>query len=522
MKTKLFILIGVIVIFLYLLLSFKNPFLPRSLIGNLEPFPDTLYYAAPAWNFVHSNGFAMEFGQYQIKQQVPPLYSIYLIPFFAFLKDVRSFYLANQILMLGSIILFLIILRNLLKGKQLLLVLFSGILLVTNFYIFTLPTLLMAENLSIIIFLLGLYLLFTPLSQRKIIIGSVLGVALMLIKFSNVTLGTVFYLFFTIKVFIEGTKLHKKQYVTLALLAFFIFLYYVISSGILIGHKNLQSGASFSYLYFSRNLAFYIKVLLGSSSALLWYSEKFGNTLIYLLGLAGCILGLLTKKWRFTVITSLSFIVTLILFMSFFVTPDARYVLVIYPIILILGSIGLSILLKKKTRLLAITVGALLLVYFFFPKLGYKDNESLLISIKKQVGLNFRHKEDPWYYLAVQQFNSYFKVVNDKNAYLATVLPPFYIDFFSNHTYRYLPLTHNQEFFNMNGELNKKMNIPESIPQYFRTLMKQNRRVYITNAYINNLSSWKKDYANIMSQFNTNLVKEGCMGACNIYELLED
>ena len=92
---------------IYLALAYKNPFKTNSLISNLEPPPDVFYYSVPAWNFAHGNGFKLMAFDKEISQLTTPFYGIYLVPFFAVVNDVRSYYFANIILGVVSIYLFL-------------------------------------------------------------------------------------------------------------------------------------------------------------------------------------------------------------------------------------------------------------------------------------------------------------------------------------------------------------------------------------------------------------------------------
>jgi hypothetical protein len=110
MRRKLLIL--VFLIFVAISLAWKEPFKLTNSIANLDPNPDTLYYSVPAWNLIHGWGFRMMAYGKEIMQGVPPLYGIYLVPFFAIFNDVRSYYYANLILLAGSIFVFLLIVEK--------------------------------------------------------------------------------------------------------------------------------------------------------------------------------------------------------------------------------------------------------------------------------------------------------------------------------------------------------------------------------------------------------------------------
>ena len=186
----------IFILLIFILLAYKDVFSIRTLIPNLEPYPDTLYYASPAWNYVKGNGFKMFFENLTIKSVTPPLYSIFLIPFFYFFSDVRSFYFANIFLMFSSILFFILILKKIYKESffSFFLIIFLSFFLVTNQFVYSLPSFLMSENLSFLILIIGIYLLISPVTKTKSILSAIIGTSFVLIKFSN--LPFVFFISF--------------------------------------------------------------------------------------------------------------------------------------------------------------------------------------------------------------------------------------------------------------------------------------------------------------------------------------
>jgi hypothetical protein len=136
-------------VIVYLALAFKNPFKINNLISNLEPSPDVFYYSVPAWNLVHGNGFKMKAFEIEISGLSTPLYGFYLSPFFLLFNDVRSYYYANLLLCFISLFLFFKLTEIFLGKEKWFLNFGLGLVLVTNFYFYNLPTLLMAENILI-------------------------------------------------------------------------------------------------------------------------------------------------------------------------------------------------------------------------------------------------------------------------------------------------------------------------------------------------------------------------------------
>ena len=102
-------------ILIALLLAGKNPFDTQSLIPNLEPYPDSLYYAYPAWNLVHGGDFSMTYIDATVKNVTPPLFSLFLMPFFMLIDDVRVFHVAQLALLVGSTVLLTVCIKQILS-----------------------------------------------------------------------------------------------------------------------------------------------------------------------------------------------------------------------------------------------------------------------------------------------------------------------------------------------------------------------------------------------------------------------
>ena len=137
-KKQKVIWILLFLISIYLVLAYKNPFSVNSLIPNLEPYPDTLLYTLPAWNWAIGNGFVMSAENIIVNHTISMTYSYYLAPFMKLFNDVRGFYYANILSGVLTIIFFTSWLKNIFISSKYKnwLILFLGFLLVTNFYFF--------------------------------------------------------------------------------------------------------------------------------------------------------------------------------------------------------------------------------------------------------------------------------------------------------------------------------------------------------------------------------------------------
>ena len=516
------IFLSLFILLIYLLLAFKNPYSARSLVPNLEPYPDTLYYSNPAWNFVKGDGFVMQAFDFQGKIITPPLYSLYLMPFFAVFNDVRAFYFANIILGIGSVLLFLNIAYKLFykKPEDVLIVGIAGFLFVTNFYIYTLPSLLMAENLTMFITMVMLYLLIAPPTFRKAITAGYLGILMSLIKFSNVPFTGTFYVLYGALLITKKDKKILKTFLVSTVTAVIVFMTYIFTSKILEGHKNLSPGIGFAIEHFPKNLPGYFTTLFGGEDRYLWFTNRMVTPLISLVSLLGILVGMYEKHSKKTTIHLLLFGLSGVIFMSFFYLRDIRYVLPLFPVMVLLAGMAFSYLKQRTSGKIFLPILLLLLMtYLLVPQFGYIRGERLLISLKKQIGINFKHAEQPWNYNAVLVFNEYFDTSNTgiEKPYMATFLPPYFVNYFANGNYNYLPISMNQEFF---GEKKgSSQTYTTSLANFYKDLLKDGKTIFISPYYQSNLRQWEADYARLTSEFTLELVHEGCFDTCNIYKV---
>lgn len=496
--------------FILALLAYKNPYSTTSLIPNIEPYPDTLYYSVPAWNFVNNKNFVMESFGYQSKIVTPPLYSIYLIPFFIFFRDIRSFYYANMLLVFGSLYFFLLTLNKVFYKKPVdeLIIGLIGFFFVSNFYVYTQPSLLMTESSTLFLVTYALYALSFPISKLSAVFAGFVGLSLIMIKFSNLPVAIVFTLFYLYKILKEKNKFWI-MFLTPVIMSLLIFVYYIFATKILIGHKNLSTNAGFSFKFFVSNFQGYLKILLGDSDRYLWFGYPLMSRLIAISSVLGIALSLFPNKLRYLSMQLLLIMLGIIGFMSFFYYRDIRYIGMAYPISLFFVCLLLFFIKEKVGNQFGLAlIFIFAIAYLFLPNYSQIPNETSLVTYKKQIGLNFRHSEVPWNYLAVINFNSFFTSPKQNKPYLGTFLPPYFIDIYDNGNYNYLPISSTQEFIDN-----------QQIQEKYKELINSGNEVYISPYYQNNKSSWRKDYENIVKEFNVSLVKEGCLGACSIYRL---
>lgn len=509
---------------MFVFLSFKKVNTSDTLIPNLEPYPDSLYYSVPAWNFVHGNGFSMKTQNTVIKQQTPPLYGIYLIPFFALFNNVRSFYYANMILLISVIILFALIIDKIFFGKKIykgILILFLGFFLVTNFYFYSISQLLMAEPITVFLVTLGIYLYVSETSILYTLIAGQIGFLLIMVKLSNIPYAAILSILFFVKFF--PNKKSGKYFILFLIstgIGIIYLLSYVFTSKLLLNHKNL-GGTDFNLIHFKEGIKIYIQTLLGNPGIrYLWFTERFTSSIVVLLTLIGVVAGLLKSNYRKIVFVLLSLVILVVLFMSFFVTRDIRYIIAILPVYVIFMGFSVQEISSKTNNTVAILFMLIVIILSLFLKSQNNKNEIAIITFKKQVGLNLRHREVPWNYEAVEIFNNFTKNADPKKTYIGTFLPPPFIEIFSNKKYQTLPISSWQEFYWLEPNLLKKIVGGNDVLTRYKKLIEEGNDVYVTRYYASNVpSQWPKQFDELTANFLLNKVYDGCLGACDIYQL---
>ena len=501
---------------IYLALAFKNPFKENNLISNLEPSPDVYYYSVPAWNWVHGKGFKMEAFGIEIEKIVPPLYGIVLAPFFKIWGDVRCYYFANVLLGILSIYLFFKLIENFLGKRKLFLQFTLGLVLVTNFYFYNLPTLMMAENVLIPLTLAAVILMFKPLKLSSFVGSLMLMTLLAFTKISSFPVLVVFGMVLLIKIIksMFWKKLSKKQLVVLGVLFVFIFMMAFVKVA-LPNLKALPSvSGSFSVRFISKTLPIYLKEFVGINGSYLWFANQQIEQWLGIVCLLGMGLGLFWKKYRNKVIILVAVILAVMVFHSMMSYPEGRYISTVIPLFML----GVGVILDKlnKNIYLILFLG----VYFLTKGTVNGFYERKATSLKRQILNNqLEENEIPWTWVAVQSFNEYFKDKTD--IYLGTVTNPFYINYFGNGNYKFVPLSPRQEFSGAGkGFIDEYFKNSNSLVDIYQNLLDTGKEVYVTNYYLTYYhGGLDSDYLNIEKNFKFSQVSDGCLGECKIYKL---
>jgi len=504
-----FILSLFICVVIYLGLSYKNPFRDNSLISNLEPYPDTLLYSFPAWNWVRGNGWNLGVAQKFVKISIPNTYGYFLVPFLKIFNDIRAFYLANIVLGLGCLIFFGYALKNIFGKSKWYLVGYFLFLLVTNFYFFNQPQLVMAENLNYFLVSVFLYFLSLKFKWNQLIPMIILTVITLKVKNTNLVLGGSFAISFLLKIFWEKLKFLniKKLLIIGSVFGLTMVAFYLPKILIL-------SNNAFNIKYFVNNFNFYFSCLKGDECRNLWYWQRMISWDIVVMFLFGIIIMLKDKKTRFFLFELITPLILLMLAMSIFKDTEGRHIEVLLPIILMVGAVAFDKLtIKSKNPILIVFLFLIsnLLLTSYQPK----DWEMKVISLKKQVGLNFKHREDPWNYLCLKMIDSF--MVDKKQAYFGSFLPIYFFDAYGVNL-NYLPISNDQDF--MGRGLNKYYG--PAMKDIFNEKLKEGKDVYLSDYYVgNNLNAWRKEWEDLVVNKKIEKVYQSRMDNCNIYKLEE-
>ncbi len=537
-KYQLYLIVSLNVI-LFALLLFKDPFSIRTLIPNLEPFPDTIHYINPALSFLEFGKLRIVRNGFSRTANVPPLYSIILIPLLFINKDARMFYYTNIILSFISFFLFYKILKRITKNTYVIgLCLF---LYVSNYFLYWVPSLAMSENLVLPLFLGGIYLITCPVTPFNTILAGIIAISFYGAKYAGAPL-TASYIFLYIFRIIFNKKDHR-DFIRILTSAGSLILVALIFLGITNLLRTVYSSISlaffkpfmtlfwtkervranfhnepFSRYYFDRYFPLYLKAVLGNPARFLWDNTPIVPRLVGLSGLAGMTLGIFHKKLRFLSISLVLMFFFSLYFISNFYSFDMRYVYHAIPIMLIGTALFLAVLesISKRYRLSKIFYLGLIVWFSFY----FLANAT---RFKKQIMLNIKYQETPWYYVGITELNKYFAKPrlspNGKKPVVISVLMPYYIDFFSNGNYDLLPLSESQDFFNKENMLIWGDYNYSNLIALYTDFINKGYEVYVHNSGLGNVDRRNISFKNIQESFRLTKVVEGCFDSCNIYKV---
>ncbi len=209
-----------------------------------------------------------------------------------------------------------------------------------------------------------------------------------------------------------------------------------------------------------------------------------------------------------------------VLFISTFYAFDVRYVFHILPSLLIGTAILLSrleVLSRSKNHILLFTLFLLCLM------VGYSIQS--MPRLRKQVALNLKYAETPWWYISVQEVGNFFDTQakstfsNPENPpSVITAIPPFLFDFYLDKSPDLLPMHPDQDFRQARNQTWGENDYTDFIALY-QTKLEEGRDVYVSNYGIAGAGHFAQSFDTIKERFGLTEVYTGCHQLCNLYKL---
>lgn len=530
-KDFFFYLTAVILAFLL----FRNPYSTRTLIPNFEPFPDSFHYLSPARCFVGGEGFHMCLeGLKGTNQSVPPLYSIAMIPFFLITSDPRAVYFLNVLLSFISLYLLYKIIQKVTKHQ--LIIGFALFIYVTTYFTYWFPTLAMAENLLLPIFLGAVYLLSLKPTNPRIILAGFIAAGMHGSKYAALGLTIGYTILYGLHLWLSSKKNKQRWSRLILFLIVAVGVYFLLG-----GWKSVENVIGFltpifyqagvtknviannqahswfaSPVHMADNLQFYFNsFILGKPLKILWNNRVLLPKLISLMALIGLAFGAAQKKYRWLSLSLIWLVVAQIIPVLPFYVADGRYAITLFPTLIIGFALALNLIWEKLPKKKPAQ-------YFFTIFLIIAGGFYLINNVQQlrlQLALNLRYAETPWWYLGTQEMNGYFANNKfEKTPYLITLTSPFYLDYFGNNQYKSLPLSESQDFRSNSDDIwGIEVDIP--LMEIYQAKVEAGSSVFVTNYGVSAANHFKQSYKEIENNFALTKMHSGCYNLCNIYKL---
>ncbi len=292
---------------------------------------------------------------------------------------------------------------------------------------------------------------------------------------------------------VHGTEISHLVVYLIPVVFVILYMYF---SGISKGQVNNNPDVGFSNKYLAGNLRFYLSTLLGGKTKYLWFSNPYGWPVVLWTGLLGVAVALFNKKTRQLAFLVCILIFSLVLFMSFFYYPDARYIQVLLPLILLFSLCLISLLPLVFSRIFILGLFA----WYMF------------VSVKEwryQIVLNIKYAEVPWNYIGIKEVNKYIEHSNTEGTVVFSFMPRYMFYYFSNKNYAYEPLLPDGRF-----------DIDVNAVGKVGALLSNGSTVYVTEAYMGNQRELSnKTLQDLKQNYNFEKVVDGCYSTCNLYKL---
>lgn len=514
----------------------RNPYGLRTLIPNLEPYPDTFHYLLPPLNWLRGHGFLLwRPGGEGLSPSVPPLYSLFLLPWLAVAQDVRIFFFANLFLTLVAAVQIWQLIRILTKNWVL--TGLATVLFLLNPYTIWLPNLAMSENLFLVLYLWALWLLAQKVTPKRALQAGLLAMSFYATKYAAAPLTALFPLLYLVKLWPEVQTSFQSRRLSRSIVWWIAGL--VVSAGSFLLYQEIVYGNSFlssaiglvqvlissepgetghaaggvarwafSLSFVSEYAPRYWNSLFGSTDMFLWHQASWWPVWLSILSWGGLVIAWWKqRRWRWLLSSMLIFLMGQLLFMSTFYAFDLRYFILAYPSLLIFLVLGLATVSKQEIS--SLPVGAMIFFLLFTGSFSV---------YKTQLLLNFRSAETPWYYVSVQEVDRYFREKNITHPAVISAMNPYYFDLMGKGDYTLLPLSDQQDFF---WAVNKVWGQGEysDLLELYTSVWESGRPLYVAQYGLGNVPAYKNAYALVEQRFVLEKVLSGCHELCNLYQI---
>jgi hypothetical protein len=510
----------VIAVAAYLGLTFTSPFSDRHVLLNLEPYPDGVFYLNAAQNIARHGKFSVTYQDFNFQPIITPLYAYVLALGFLVTSNPGVFYVINVILGAVSLIALILTLKLISPRPE---VVFLGILIYfSHVMLLWLPSLPMAENVVLSLFITCLYSYFRFLKNKQwweLAITIILICGLVFSKYTLVGPAAVLALAVLVKLIAHKSWQQLGWSLALFILAAGLFMFTQLQSGFnplflfitIPVERTVPQLAPVKQVFYSSqfmvpNLTQYAKSLVGvftDVGRFLWL--RYPLTTIGLVGTFLVGLSWLAGKGQRGSLLFLWLFLSQFPILLIFYVADQRYLILTAPLL----AVGLSYLVshvKAKARgivTVLITLSVLLQLWTQLPLL------------RMLIADNWLHRSVAWQYEAVKVFNTQLP----SESYVITVLPPILVDFYSEHHYSLLPLSQKQEFLDKKQFIWGNQLNYENLLATYQELLAEGKAVYVTNAYLSSQHEFEPEFKAIFEAFETKEVASGCFGTCNLYQL---
>ena len=490
---------------------------------NIEPYPDTWFYAIGGRNLAQGRGLNLVYQESVTAISIPKAYPFYLWLVNILIDHPLYFIIGNTILAGAAIwLLFEIIKKAVVKGetKQNYLYPMGLGLYLLHGFILWIPQLAMIENLGLVLIMAICYVLLVwenNWQQWLSLIG--LGAICIITKYTYVPI------FFILVIIVIFKIWQQKKYLWLGILAG---LGTVLAGGVWWWQpellKSISYGASqlfsdqneyFSIIFLPNNLINLGRTMMGGDTPLLWLSHPLTSLLI-----GGGALYLIAKNWgdknkRLNNIYLILIALIILPLQLIFYVYDNRYLSQLIPLLVVIIIYNWRWPLEKEGRRNAIAVGimAMLGLWFLTGQAGW---------YRKIVVDNFLYRSVAWQKEAVMFIGEYFENQENQDFALITNISPFYYDYYGWGKSEYLPLAPLYEYqgttlWREKYDWEKFVADPVG---FYTDILEAGKELYLTNAYVTNAEYVINHNELYKAAFELELVQVGCDQACNIYKVV--